>query len=485
MYALSDEHGSVCMSQVMESAAQELLDEFGRHDSGNSSRLHRLHGYRIRYIPRWDSWLTWDGHHWDLDHGRVVVAELAKDVGRELVSEATEMSDRGAVPKAFAWASQSLGAGRISSMIDLARGIGDIPVDHEALDVDPWLLGVRNGVVDLRTGKFRQADPADLMTMQAPIEWDGSATAPRWEKALAEWFPNPETRAYVQRLVGQAMVGLQQDHLFVIHYGTGRNGKSTFVRALESVLGPYAVTPDVNLLTENRWGPHATATSTLFRARLAVASETERRVKLAEASIKNLTGGDRISARRLYENPWSFTPSHSLWLMTNYKPQIVGRDPGIWRRIRMVPWTATFDPRGDVDLGEQLSAEAPGILRWCVAGVAEWLKHGLSEPVEVILATSEYHEAEDLLGRFAADVGLEFGAGFSISKTELATTCATWADTEGIEVLNTALRDWIVDEHGCRERRDDFQTDDGKRHQRRVWVGVGFGSDTAPAPDFT
>src|SRR5690554_668879 len=135
-------------------------------------------------------------------------------------------------------------------MIELARGIDGIPLDHEQLDTDPWLLGVQNGVVDLRTGEFRQARPDDLMTLQCPVEWDATAECPRWEAALAEWFPNPDTRAYVHRLVGQALVGLQRDHLFVIHYGTGGNGKGTFIRALQHVLGPYAVTPELGLLTQ-------------------------------------------------------------------------------------------------------------------------------------------------------------------------------------------------------------------------------------------
>lgn len=179
-------------------------------------------------------------------------------------------------------------------MIDLTRGIPGIPIDHELLDTNPWLLGVRNGVIDLQAGQFRKADPDDLMMMQSPVEWDDLAVAPRWETALEEWFPDPSIRSYVHRLVGQALVGLQQDHIFAIHYGIGGNGKGTFVRALQHVLDPYAATPDLKLLVHQKWGAHDTATSTLFRTRLAVASETDHRVKLNEASIKNLTGGDRI-----------------------------------------------------------------------------------------------------------------------------------------------------------------------------------------------
>lgn len=455
-----------------------------RHDTANAERLARLHGSRIRYVPVWNEWLVWTGTHWHRDTRAVRIAELAKDVGRALIALAAEIDDHTERGKALAWANQSLGAGRIRSMIELARGIDGIPIDHEQLDANPWLLGVQNGVVDLRTGQFRQAHPDDLMTMQCPVEWDDTAECPRWEAALAEWFPNPDTRAYVHRLVGQALVGLQRDHLFVIHYGTGGNGKGTFIRALQHVLGPYAVTPELGLLTQTKWGPHDTATSTLFRARLAVATETERRVKLAEASIKNLTGGDRITARRLYENPWAFTPTHSLWLVTNYKPEISGRDAGIWRRIRVVPWVTSFARGGDKQLDEKLQAEAAGILRWAVAGALEWQRHGLDEPPEVIKATADYRTAEDVLGRFAADNGITFGPDLTIGKVEISDLFSQWCQSEGVRLPATVLRDWLADENGCREDREDEKTPDGKRRRRRIWRGVGI-SENSPGPTET
>src|SRR5690606_24041002 len=255
-------------------------------------------------------------------------------------------------------------------------------------------------------------------------------------------------------------------------------------RALQHVLGPYAATPELGLLTQTKWGPHDTATSTLFRARLAVASETERRVQLAEASIKNLTGGDRITARRLYENPWAFTPTHSLWLVTNYKPEISGRDAGIWRRIRVVPWVTSFTRGGDKQLDEKLQAEAAGILRWAVAGALEWQRHGLDEPPEVVKATADYRAAEDVLGRFAADNGITFGPDLTIGKAEISDLFSQWCQSEGVRLPSTALRDWLADENGCREDREDEKTADGKRRRRRIWRGVGIG-ENGPGPTET
>src|SRR5439155_11202182 len=182
------------------------------------------------------------------------------------------------------------------------------------------------------------------------------------------WFPDAEVRAYVHRLAGAALVGAQFDHLFVIHYGGGGYGKGTFTRHLQAVLGPYAVEVHLSLLVEQRHSEHDTVKADLFRRRLAVAVETERRVKLAEASVKNLTGGDRIRARRMREDPWAFDPTHALWLQTNHLPEISGRDDGIWRRVRVVKWEASFKRTQDPTLDPTLDAEASGILRWLVEG---------------------------------------------------------------------------------------------------------------------
>lgn len=278
-------------------------------DIGNAARLVSLHGSSVRYVDKWGCWLTWNGTTWTEDAKAVRVGELAKDVSRSLYEE---LAARGHDDKKAAWARQSALRARIEAAVALSRGIEGVLISHEQLDSDPHALGVANGFIDLKTGTFHEPDPARLMTLQSPVGWDRDADCPRWLAALKEWFPSDETRDYVQRLVGQAIVGTIQDHIFVILYGDGSNGKGTFIRALIYVLGPYAVSIDLSLLVETKYPAHDSATSVLFRKRLAVASETSRRVRLAEASVKNLTGGDKIPARRLYENPWEFEPTHTL-----------------------------------------------------------------------------------------------------------------------------------------------------------------------------
>ena len=224
--------------------------ELSLTDTGNASRLVAMHGDQLHYIAPWRKWLVFDSDRgvWMRDHADVRVRELAKDVGTALKKSAAKEDDDDRAKKVFGFALKSLNAHGIGGMVDLARGVEGTPLDHEHLDRDGWLLGVKNGVVDLRSGELRDADPADLMTMQCPVSWDPVTRRDRWERAMVEWFPDPEVRTYVQRVAGSALVGTQRDHVFIVHYGGGRNGKGTFMRALQHVMGPYTRVIHLSLL---------------------------------------------------------------------------------------------------------------------------------------------------------------------------------------------------------------------------------------------
>lgn len=442
-------------------------------DAGNSERLAHLYGDRLHFLPEWGKWIVEEGGFWSLDHEDVRVRELAKDVGRDLKYRAAEEEDTDRSKRLFKWGIRSLSSGRISAMVNLARGIGDIPLDYEELDADGWLLGVENGVVDLETGQLRPADPSDLITRRCPVRFDPDAEAPRWERAMREWFPDPELRFYVKRVAGSALVGAQKDHALIIHFGTGRNGKGAFNRAIQHVLGDYAGVIHLSLLVQQTHSEHDTVLADLFRKRLAVASETERRVKLREASVKNLTGGDRITARRMREDPWEFDPTHSIWIQTNHLPEIDGRDRGIWSRIRVVKWEAVFEGEdADPDLDAKLRREAPGILRWLVEGCLDWQAEGLDEPEAVVRETLDYRRSEDTLARFKSDVGLAFSPELEIQAGELQDVLTGWANEEGVSPPRQAVGDWLR-EHGC-EKKQKRVTVDGRTKRPRFWIGVGI-----------
>jgi putative DNA primase/helicase len=434
-----------------------------RSDSDNATRFVDLHGDCLHFVPKWKKWIIFleDRQTWLEDDADVQVRELAKAVGEKLKRDAVTV-------KAFSHAIRSLSKNGITAMVDLARGVEGIPLDHEDLDSDGSTLGVENGVVDLKTGKLRGADPADLMTKQCPVRFDEDAHCPRFEQAMEEWFPDEEVRRYVQRVAGSALVGFQKDHVFIIHYGGGRNGKGTFTRALQHALGPYARVIHLSLLVHSKGSQHDTIKADLFRARLAVASELKSRIPLDEASVKNLTGGDRITARRMHQDPWEFDPSHSLWLQTNYLPQITGRDRGIWSRIKVVRWEATFEgKKDDQNLDEKLREEAPGILNWLIAGCLEWQEHGLKEPKAVVRETLAYRQAEDVLNVFLSEAGLAFDSSLEIKARELQELLADWSKEEGRPAPTRDVKGWLL-ENGVTQIQ---RREDGKRP--RYWLGIG------------
>jgi P4 family phage/plasmid primase-like protien len=435
-------------------------------DTGNADTLINLHGDQLRYVSKWGKWLVWNGFRWDLDFGDVAVSELAKSVGVRLRQEAAGESSPDRATRLFTAGNRALAASGISAMVKLARGIPGVPLDHELLDADPWLLGVQNGVIDLRTGELRAARPGDLITMQCPVEYDPKAEAPRWEEAIKEWFPDPEVRGFVQRLAGAALYGGQRDHVLVIDYGTGRNGKGAYSRAISNVLGPYAATVHMSLIVDQGRDQHDTVKSHLFRVRLATAAETKRRVALNEASIKALTGGDRIQARRMREDPWEFDPTHMLRLQTNHLPEISGRDEGIWRRIRVLKWGTNFEGREDPQLDEKLAAEAPGILRWMVEGCLAWQREGLAEPEQVKKDTLEYRSAEDKCARFADDMGVQFIPEGRTEVRRMNELVGRWAQETGVQLSSGEVADWLTAK-GCGRRKSRI---DGV--QARRWYGV-------------
>ena len=455
-----------------------IPDELRFNDSDNSTRLARLHGGRIRYVLKWGKWITWGDHAWTLAGGEVKVREMAKDVASGLYRQAADADTDGERKAAASWATRSASKAAIEAMVQLARGIDGIPLDHNDLDAEPWLLGVRNGVINLHSGSHHPGDPTDLMHMQAGTEYDAHAECPTWNRCMTEWFPDDDTRRYIQTLAGSALVGRQKDHRFIIHYGDGGNGKGTFIRGVMHVLGDYFVTPDKSLIVQDRHGGsrHNTERVALFRKRLAVAVETDRREHLNEAQVKNLTGNDRINGRRLYEDPWEFDPTHSLWLQTNYLPEIQGRDGGIWSRIRVVPWNATFrgTPVEDTNLDDKLQNEGPGILNWLIEGCLRWQAYGLDEPREVVAATAHYRKSEDLLGRFADETGLEFLPGNRATIKKLRSRLDDWCQDEGIHSVpnRNDVADWLRAQGAQNVGRKQFGGESGT-----WWTGVGF-----PAP---
>jgi putative DNA primase/helicase len=312
----------------------------------------------------------------------------------------------------------------------------ELQLPATAFDSKPHLLAVENGVIDFAEGVFREHRATDYLTHRTAIRFDPAAECPCWD-AFLDYFMggDQELISYLARAVGYSLTGfVDQDVLFFL-YGKGANGKSTFMGALKMLLGDLMTTvPMVALLSEksdNNYDYHKAA---MEGCRIVQTDEIEEGKKLAENRIKQLIGGDEVTARRPFEKPYNFSPTHKLWLVGNHKPEIRGTDHGIWRRISLIPWTVTMPeekrrPRHEV-LAE-FRAELPGILNWAIRGFLEMQAiGGLQPPGAVRAATDEYKTESDQLGQFIEEAMVVEAAG-ECSLSKLLTAYQAWCEENG------------------------------------------------------
>jgi putative DNA primase/helicase len=367
-------------------------------DLGNAERFAAQHGGKVRYIHAWDKWLVYSGSRWEIDVDGSVM-RLAKETARSIYHEAAGVLDEGLSDELSKWAKTSQSRARLESMLQLAKSEQPIPISHESLDSDPWLLNFHNGTVDLRNGRLRPHDRGDLLTKTTGIEYpdEPGVDAILWRDFLNTIFAGDvELIRYLQRLMGSALPGVVMEHVLPIFYGHGANGKSVFIETVMAALGEYAMKAPAGLLMAQRGERHPTELCDLFGMRLVAVTETGAGQKLDERLVKEVTGGDTIRARRMREDFWQFKPSHTLVMVTNHKPIVRGTDYGIWRRLRLVPFTVTIPPeQQDKRLPERLRCELPAILRWMVEGCVEWQRTGLSDPIQVMAATDAYKTESD------------------------------------------------------------------------------------------
>lgn len=444
---------------------------FRNTDQGNAERLVALHGQDFHYIYPWGTFAVWSGERWNLDNTGAIV-RLAKNTARAMFHEA-DCGD-GHIDKDLAkHALNSQSRSRIEAMIALAQSEPGVPLLPDQFDNDPWLLNCANGTVDLRTGELRKHRREDLLTKIAPVEYDPDAEAPVWESFLHRILPSEALRRFVQRVLGYAAAAVVSEEILVILYGYGANGKSTLVNAVMEALGDYAMQAAPDLLLAKR-GSHPTELADLFGARFVASVEVDEGRRLAESLVKQLTGRDRIRARRMREDFWEFDPTHTVFLATNHRPEVRGTDLAIWRRIKLVPFEVTIpDDEQDKKLPQKLRAELPGILAWIVRGCVEWQREGLGAPEEVTAATEGYRAEMDVLAAFIEDRCV-VGPKYKANATDLYHAYQEWCDENGEKWEKQTKFGLRLGERGFRR----------EKAQRVTWYGIGL-RDDRPDPDRT
>lgn len=375
-------------------------------DLGNARRFVGRHGKNIRFIPEWSKWIVWNGSRWEIDNDGAAM-RLAKETVEAMYSEALSLAneeDRTALRR---HALKAQAEARLKAMVSLAESEATVVLLANRLDADPWVLGAQNGVVELKTGKFRPARREDLITKRANVVFDPNACCPNWLKFLdTVTDADGSLQSYIQRMVGYALTGSVREEVMFVLYGTGNNGKSTFRETVHSLVGDYALASDAGLLIERKTPGGATPELARLKARRLVSiNETSENDHLNEARVKFITSHDKIAARNLYQGFFDFDPSHKTFLTTNHRPIIRGTDIGIWRRIHLLPFTVAIAPDNvEKDFRERrLMPELPGILNWALAGLAVYLKQGLAPPQVVLASTEEYRNDMDVIGQWIAE----------------------------------------------------------------------------------
>ena len=369
-------------------------------DLGNAERFADMWGHIIRYNVDKNKWLVWHEGKWK-DKDQTIITPMVKHTIRS-------MSELGANEAVF-WARKSESSKAIGSMLSLVQRERGIPVGEVMLDQDPYLLNCPNGVVDLRNGKLMEPDPTWLCTKSTTAKYNIEASCPKFLKFLDETFQeDPGVLNFVQRWIGYSITGDVSAQTFAIFHGMGANGKSTLVEVIQKIVGDYVRTAPPDTFVQKQAGGIPNDIAALRGARMVLTTETEANARLAEARVKSMTGGDRVSARYMRGEYFEFTPTWKITISTNHRPRISGGDYGIWRRIVLVPFNNVVTPEyQNPRLQEELLCESEGILRWAVQGATMWYQDhggrmGLQVPEAVYAETQEYREDEDILGRFIA-----------------------------------------------------------------------------------
>lgn len=375
-------------------------------DLGNAERFVDQWGHVLRYNVDKQKWLVWHGGRWD-DNDQSVITPMIK---RTIRGIALNESDE----QAMFWARSSESAGSIRAMISLAKNERGIPVSENDLDQHLYYVNCPNGIIDMRSGRLLEQKPEYLCSKVTKTKYNPEAACPTFMRFLEETFMGDGGLInFMQRWLGYSLTADVSAQTFAMFYGIGANGKSTLVETIQRVAGDYVKTaPPETFVQKLNGGGIPNDIAALRGARMVLTTETEANARLAEAKVKSMTGGDRVSARYMRGEFFDFQPTWKITISTNHRPRISGGDYGIWRRVVLVPFSNVVTPdRQDPLLPNKLMEEAEGILAWCVKGAVAWYcsgggRIGLQVPEIVYAETQEYREDEDIVGRFIASACL-------------------------------------------------------------------------------
>jgi len=435
------------------------------NDMWNAQRLVEKYGEILKYDVM-KGWYIYDGKVWREDTLRQI-RTLADEAITAIYRYESLIADEKKRKELYKWLCGSRNASKKDSMIREAESIPGIAALPEWFDRDKFLLNCANGTLDLRTGELRLHRKEDMITRILPVPYDPDAKAPTWESFLNRIFEgNKDLIDFIQRAIGYTLTGSTKEQCIFILYGTGKNGKSTFIETIRSMLGEYVRKASDKVFTSREYNYNSMGEiARLPGARMCTTDEPNEGARLEEGLVKHITGGAPLMAKRLYKEPFEFVPEFKLWMECNHKPVIKGTDIGIWRRIMLIPFRAYITAEEqDTELPNKLRAELPGVLAWAVQGCMAWQRYGLMPPEEVRMATDEYRIEMDNLQAFLDECVIADSAS-SVSSADLYRVYSSWCAENGLRPVSATKLARKLQERGFQKDRNKYA---------RYWEGIRF-----------
>jgi putative DNA primase/helicase len=437
--------GKVLAAQLSARPAAPIGEADLSHDALAIELGARAWDRDARFVALWGKWLFWTGTHWEIDERlehltrvRAFLRERADELIAWAETEASRMepTERSKAQKLRTWAAEQARTLRdkrtVVAVENLARANGGSVAGAETFDADPLILGTPGGVVDLRTGLLREARREDMVTKRTACGPAPGAPT-RWRTFLEEVFGgDAELIGFMQRAAGYALTGETREHKMLFLFGGGRNGKSVFLDVLAHVWGDYGRRAPASAFITSHGEKHPTDIAGLQGRRLVVGSELPKGRTWDESVIKDLTGGERLTARFMRGDFFDFRPQMTLMIAGNTQPNFRGVDEAIRARVVLVPFNVTIPAeRRDRHLADKLRDEAPQILQWAIEGALEWQRRGLDVPASVAAASADYFDQEDVVGLFLGDETVPVIGAFAAAG-DLHLRFVQWCDAQGI-----------------------------------------------------
>lgn len=418
---------SIGEGKAVQAVDEEKMRAYTFDDMGNADRFVDLFGDNVRYCYTEKKWYYYNSMKWCVDNIGVVLRMADKSV-EAMKAEArlylqADEENGGDMSKAFE-KHMKVSRSNKSKKAMLNEVEHHIPVLPAQMDKYRMALNTPSGIINLKNGEVRAHNPEYYFTKITSVDCSQTAECPRWLAFLDDIFAgDKELIRYIQKAVGYSLTGSTAEQCAFFLYGTGRNGKSTFIDVIRDVFGDYAanIQPETIMVRNSQSSAINSDIARLKGARLVTSVEPNEGVRINEGLLKQLTGDDTVTARKLYSEEFEF----KLWMATNHKPIIRGTDTGIWRRIHMIPFNVQIpEDKVDKNLTHKLKAEMTAIFKWCIDGCILWQKEGLKMPSAVLQSVREYKREMDVISAFIEDRCVLEG---SVQASTLYAAYTSWA----------------------------------------------------------